>query len=1400
MAPSRRKGASKAAAAAAARRQWKIGDLVLAKVKGFPAWPATVSEPEKWGYSADWKKVLVHFFGTQQIAFCNPADVEPFTEEKKQSLLGKRHGKGADFVRAVREIIASYDNMKKQDQSNDANTTDGHTLVTENNSTELSAKPFGEGDAPEGQTHCADVEDHMNDKSGTSATVHGKDGLKDQFRPDNEDKSSLIGTEMTSENVDSSRENSERTETLKCFTRRRPPSARRARSASRTDTNKLQTRSTRSGTVAPSILRDGPGRRNKRIRKSPDDLYGHDRDAPDLVSNVSNEGNDSGILTAGSDSPSLNEGSTVDSDCKTVTADSSNEHSQKNVELSRRLDFQTNGISKRKRKPNRKRPSCDISAKPDEKTASDADAIKRDQISPGDQEISTDKLPKEDGDEHLPLVKRARVRLGRILSTCEQLQASLDTEEKPLEVCFSVSDQFHVPSDREGDDSTDRKPVSVKEDLEKLLQSDKLHTAKPQAWEVKKYQHLGSSVEGEAALPPSKRLHRALEAMSANAAEERQTTSDVPSTPKVDTTSKSGSPSSNDCLKSSLDREKGDERKAGMREENNCNNNKPPDGASECLVKLDLSITEERTSSVELATCSSDGIGRQKSCEDNVGSLDNKCVSKSPSHDDIANVVVLQSSESLSPKGAHLSGSCSPDLALPLPGDCKTVSPTLLKASENVDHKTNQLEGDNLTMQSPHSSADMEIDSATEECDRVVDSCQLVPDENKPTDEMSKDVGEVGLAMDDSSASLCPVSAEVMSNVTEDQDQSHSNSAANDHVEDKTTPETKSSLSPTYNSETITCAKQQTSSLNMSTSASSSNTSRSPIAHSHRDVQRAAGKWNYKEAHDALMSFEGFLGTLTRTKESIGRATRSAMECAKCGVAAKVVEMLTHSLEREPSLHRRVDLFFLVDSIAQYSKSLKGDAGGVYPSAILAVLPRLLSAAAPPGSNSQENRRQCLKVLRVWQERRILPESIVRQHIRELDLLCGSSCSRTRRLRNERAFDDPIREMEGMLVDEYGSNSSIQLPGFCMPPMLRDEDDGVDSDGEGFEAVTPEHDNEKTEAERNPISAVEKHRHILEDVDGELEMEDVAPQSSEAVISSSDNAATISVPTMYHSVGNAVTLPFAPPLPMDIPPVSPPLPKSPPPPPPPPPLLAPEASFPPPEMPDSLSSTVRPAYVYSQNIEEDFRESSSQQSHAPGVNPKISDGLQSSRAGPLEFQSQVPNHLANPTHCSFNNRPISSPPVRAVNNIPPSDGAYNKGFRLRPPHPAPSNQFSYVQSDHRVQSRRDVPPPSHSTRYHVPNTENGNFYRDADRMKLAPRDTGEHWRAPAFPGPRYPDGSRMPYTPAPYGAHPGEPSVHGNRWGFPPGATNHRMIMPHRPPTGGPIPVAARGPNCWRPR
>lgn len=45
---------------------------------------------------------------------------------------------------------------------------------------------------------------------------------------------------------------------------------------------------------------------------------------------------------------------------------------------------------------------------------------------------------------------------------------------------------------------------------------------------------------------------------------------------------------------------------------------------------------------------------------------------------------------------------------------------------------------------------------------------------------------------------------------------------------------------------------------------------------------------DHAEAYAARKSFEALLCTLTRTKESIGRATRLAIECAKYGLAGEV--------------------------------------------------------------------------------------------------------------------------------------------------------------------------------------------------------------------------------------------------------------------------------------------------------------------------------------------------------------------------------------------------------------------------------------------------------------------------------------------------------------------------------
>ncbi|CAA6655752.1 unnamed protein product [Spirodela intermedia] len=175
------------------------------------------------------------------------------------------------------------------------------------------------------------------------------------------------------------------------------------------------------------------------------------------------------------------------------------------------------------------------------------------------------------------------------------------------------------------------------------------------------------------------------------------------------------------------------------------------------------------------------------------------------------------------------------------------------------------------------------------------------------------------------------------------------------------------------------------------------------------------------EAAVARDTLEGMIETLSRTKESIGRATRLAIDCAKYGIANETA------------------------------------------------LRRLLAAAAPAGSVASENRRQCSNDG------------------------SNSGIFLRRPSRAERSVDDPIRDMDGMLVDEYGSNVAFKLPGFISTHVFEDEEDlpGSLSGDAGNESPI-----EGTTAVVKPGTTIihpSDRRHlILEDVDGELEMEDAS--------------------------------------------------------------------------------------------------------------------------------------------------------------------------------------------------------------------------------------------------------------------------------------------------------------------
>ncbi|KAJ6837163.1 ENHANCER OF AG-4 protein 2-like isoform X1 [Iris pallida] len=342
-------------------------------------------------------------------------------------------------------------------------------------------------------------------------------------------------------------------------------------------------------------------------------------------------------------------------------------------------------------------------------------------------------------------------------------------------------------------------------------------------------------------------------------------------------------------------------------------------------------------------------------------------------------------------------------------------------------------------------------------------------------------------------------------------------------------------------------------------------------------------------ARDAL---EGMLETLSRTKESIGRATRLAINCAKYGIASEVVELLIRKLESEPSLHRRIDLFFLVDSITQCSHSHKGIAGASYIPTVQAALPRLLGAAAPPGVGAQENRRQCLKVLRLWLERKILPETHLRRYMDDIEVPnddLSAGCFLRRPSRAERSVDDPIREMEGMFVDEYGSNATIQLPGLLTITSnmfeVEDEDDistdlckrtGKQSQVE-VDSIPEEQDNCGLRTGGRYPCSLDVDGEQMEDMATSLKDENAILRNGSLEMGSQYQTFSTAMQSIFDNQNEFPPLPPGspplsldsplPPLPLDSPPPLPPLPSSPPPLPPPPPTSSPPLSPSPPPPP-----------------------------------------------------------------------------------------------------------------------------------------------------------------------------------------------------------------------------------------
>ncbi|KAI2668504.1 PC4 and SFRS1-interacting protein [Labeo rohita] len=74
-------------------RDFKPGDLIFAKMKGYPHWPARIDEIPYGAVKPSNIKFPIFFFGTHETAFLGPKDIFPYLPNKdKYGKPNKRKG------------------------------------------------------------------------------------------------------------------------------------------------------------------------------------------------------------------------------------------------------------------------------------------------------------------------------------------------------------------------------------------------------------------------------------------------------------------------------------------------------------------------------------------------------------------------------------------------------------------------------------------------------------------------------------------------------------------------------------------------------------------------------------------------------------------------------------------------------------------------------------------------------------------------------------------------------------------------------------------------------------------------------------------------------------------------------------------------------------------------------------------------------------------------------------------------------------------------------------------------------------------------------------------------------------------------------------------------------------
>ncbi|KAK9076295.1 hypothetical protein SSX86_004628 [Deinandra increscens subsp. villosa] len=1096
MAPGRKRGGAKGAKA---NNQLNLGDLVLAKVKGFPAWPAKISKPEDWQRTPDPRKYFVQFFGTEEIAFVAPVDIQPFTRESKDKLLNRCKGKTVKyFSQAVKEICDIFEEPDNKSSDSLKVGNDGQTFQPDANFMEMVDDGMAT-DGPSGETSPNDILNHGAGLERCSH-IHREMEYEDvvpNISPLVNDRHSSLSTkeqaELCDENITSPNVESISTS-----------------GAGRNANSKT------------AVNVETNGQKYKKIAKASENSY----DDADGINKINSPAGVSSAFLASHTNTEF------------IATVNVKDGTQRNTSHVSKSEI-TEGLKK-------------------QKSGDNINKTKKPVIDKRRVGLTDDLLKDVDGTEKKTKSKieqgKGNVLDNGVLHPTKKSKFSDDTPKKS---------QAHRNNE-------EAKKSTLKSKTKNRLSS--------------KGQTNGfdSGVLGdEDVVPATKRRRLVLDDMSSpTLMSENRTESSL--TPK-----KGENTENTDSVKSGTQVPM--KRRAVRICDDDEDEPKTPMHGKSCKVVDRESLTSlsvEEVAVVTKATQDSPSLKKSvhvkvsmpNSQKDTTEVVEGK-LCHTPQKAEPGN----KSSEEILKK--HVTPIKSPiDAHNHMVEPCKG-NKSLGKISSNVPQKKGQ-SGSSKASIGIYDSGHHSKNNAINDRSRAFFPGEKQKITSKATPKSSSRVNDsAAVSKKPSDSNLVSSYSSERSEFRVDRATSLADSGNADSNKSMrhliAVAQAKRKQAQSHNpvheslnflhSETIGRSPApvsiiQPTPLGTGVTAQTEDQpdraefeERTSSGHRHAGGSLSGGT----EAAVARDAFEGMIETLSRTKESIGRATRHAIDCAKRGIASEVVELLTRKLENESSLHRRVDLFFLLDSITQCSHSQKGIAGASYIPTVQEALPRILGAAAPPGASARENRRQCVKVLKLWLERKILPDALLRSYIEDIGSSNDDSSAgffSKRPSRAERAVDDPIREMEGMLVDEYGSNATFQLPGLLSSNVFEDEEDDIlnflHKEGNGKSIL--EVNTATGELETCSVTSTERRHCILEDVDGELEMEDVSGHPKDEIFLTGggsrkavqeDDGLNRKMDTSSNNSNEASPMrEGSPPLPPDSPPPTPPLPSSPPPP------------------------------------------------------------------------------------------------------------------------------------------------------------------------------------------------------------------------------------------------------------